>query len=161
MPLSTDVKLPRDVEPVWPDACVRCGGPNHGHTTKLCTRTIGWWTYLLWIFGRMHSVRVPACERCAWRIQFGRVVAFLIIVAISVAGVALAMWLLSDDGGPAKRWLAMGVALLGIAPFVLWQVFFPPAIDITCYSETIEYEFRDGMYAMAFALLNDGETDDL
>ena len=49
----------------------------------------------------------------------------------------------------------MGLILVCLAPYILWEMFFPPAIDITAYSESIDYEFRDPDYAFDFAELND------
>ena len=49
----------------------------------------------------------------------------------------------------------MGLSLVCLAPYILWEIFFPPAIDITAYSESIDYEFRDSDYAFDFAELND------
>lgn len=32
-----------------------------------------------------------------------------------------------------RKWIIMGSILLGSAPYFLWEVFFPPAIDITAF----------------------------
>ena len=42
--------------------------------------------------------------------------------------------------------------------FVL-QTFFPPVIDITCFSESVDFEFRNEVIAHEFAALNDRTTD--
>ena len=39
-------------------------------------------------------------------------------------------------------------------PVILWEVFDPRAIDLTAYSTTVDYEFRDPADAAEFAALN-------
>ena len=53
MAISTDVNLPRVHIPQYPQRCVRCGADPQGKTIKIWTHTIGWWTYLLWAFGKV------------------------------------------------------------------------------------------------------------
>jgi len=42
-----------------------------------------------------------------------------------------------------------------MSPFFLWETLFPPAIELTAYSDTVDYEFRDESYAFAFGVLNE------
>ena len=49
--------------------------------------------------------------------------------------------------GPLKKWLAMGVALACLIPWFAWETFSPRPIDLTAYSDTVDYEFRDEEYA--------------
>jgi hypothetical protein len=39
-------------------------------------------------------------------------------------------------------------------PWFAWELVFPPPFDLTVYSDTIDYEFRDQDYAEEFADLN-------
>ena len=52
----------------------------------------------------------------------------------------------------------MGMILLCSAPYFLWEVFFPPTIDITAFKDSVDYEFADEDYAHDFAMLN-GEAE--
>ncbi|MEO1998678.1 MAG: hypothetical protein ABGZ17_25820 [Planctomycetaceae bacterium] len=62
---------------------------------------------------------------------------------------------LDDAVRPAlRKWVAMALILVCAAPWFFWEVFFPPSIDITAYSESVDYEFRDSDYAHDFADLN-------
>jgi len=74
------------------------------------------------------------------------------IAAVAAAG--LALHVLRNYQGPAKAWLAMGIALLAIGPWILWEVFAAPAFDLSVGERTIDYEFRDTAYAHDFAALN-------
>ena len=49
----------------------------------------------------------------------------------------------------------MGFVIVCLAPYILWETYFPPSIDITAYSESVDYEFRDSDYAYSFAALNE------
>ena len=49
----------------------------------------------------------------------------------------------------------MGSILLCSAPYFLWEVIFPPAIDITALKDRVDYEFADENYAHDFAGLNE------
>jgi hypothetical protein len=71
-----------------------------------------------------------------------------------VAGLLVARELLGSYEGPLRKWIAVGIALLCMTPLLLWQLFFPPPLDLTATSSTVEYEFRDRDYAAEFARLN-------
>jgi len=47
------------------------------------------------------------------------------------------------------------VILVCCAPYFVWEVFFPPTIDITAYKDSVDYEFADEDYAYDFTGLND------
>jgi hypothetical protein len=154
MPLSTDVNLPRDAEPLWPDRCVCCGRPAPGATARLWTLSIGWWSLLPWHFGTLYSVRIPACPACGKRLRMMRLVKWIFSWAIAFAGVLIGMWLIGSYRGPMRKWLVILITLICMSPFFLWEIFFPPAFDITCFSKTADFEFRDPDYADEFESLN-------
>ena len=87
MPQSTDVNLPRNHSARFPSSCVRCGDDPANGTVRLWTHTIGWSTWVFWMFGRGFSTHAPACAGCGWRIRFQRVGGVLLTLAI--AGVFL------------------------------------------------------------------------
>ena len=156
MPLSTDVNLPRNHIALYPSRCVRCGDDPAGTTIRLWTHTLGWWTWALWMFGRGFTTNVPACAGCCWRIRFQRVGRVIVTLAIA-AGFMFFVWPYVDDlvARPIRKWVAMALILVCMAPHILWEILFPPSIDITAYSESVDYEFRDREYAYEFAALND------
>jgi len=78
--------------------------------------------------------------------------------ALVTIGVVVAVWL-GWYKGLLRRWVAACVALTSASPFLLWHLLFPPPIDVTAYSQTVAYDFRDDKYAQEFALLNGGEVD--
>ena len=53
-----------------------------------------------------------------------------------------------------QRWSLLISLLICLSPYFLWEVFFPPAIELTAYTDSVDYEFRDEAYAMKFAELN-------
>ncbi len=79
------------------------------------------------------------------------------MLSITIAAVfMLFVWPHVDDfvARPVRRWVAMGLILICLAPYLVWETFFPPSIDITAFSESVDYEFRDSAYAHEFAELN-------
>lgn len=155
MPLSTDVNLPRSHAPVFPDRCVRCESETEGKTVVLWTHTIGWWTWLMFMFGWAFKVRVPACSRCGWMIRFQRIGS--LAATLVLAGVFLFLvWPHVDDfvARPIRKWVAVGMMMLCASPWLLWEAFFPPAIDITAFSKSVDYEFKNPGDAYEFAELN-------
>ena len=155
MPLTTDVNLPKTHTATFPTRCVRCNEDPEGNSLKIGTNSIGWWTALLWSFGSRFSVSVPACRGCGLRIRIQRIggtVAILVIAALFM----FLVWPHLEDFIPRafRKWAAMGLLLLCISPWFLWEVFFPPSFEITAYSESVDYEFRDSFYAHEFADLN-------
>jgi hypothetical protein len=155
MPVSTDVNLPRRHKARFPDKCVVCGCPSPGSTVRLMTGTIGWWTWLLWHFGRRFTVRAPACAACAWRLHLGRLASVLITIALCAIVFWLVWPLISVQlPHPARKWVMMGAALICLTPYFLYQVLFPHPFDITAHSDSVDYEFRDEDMAYEFADLN-------
>src|SRR2546428_353963 len=130
MPLSTDVNLPKHHKARFPDKCVICGCPSPRSTVRVITGTIGWWTWLLWTFGRPFVVKVPACTLCGWRLHLQRLASLLVTIGLVFATLWL-VWPLFSDHVPraARKWVVMGLALLCVAPQVIYEVFFPPPFD--------------------------------
>lgn len=55
---------------------------------------------------------------------------------------------------PIRKWVAMAMMLVCLSPWLLWETFFPPSVDITAFSNSVDYEFRNAEYADEFAELN-------
>ena len=156
MPLSTDVNLPKDHAARFPDRCVVCGGGSPASTVRLVTGTIGWWTWLLWIFGKPFTVRAPACKFCAWRLHLQRFLGFLGTIVLLVV-VFLLLWPLVSDYLPrtGRRWFMMIFGVVCLIPYCLVEAFFPKPFDITAFRDSVDYEFRDKVMAYEFAQLNE------
>ncbi len=155
MPLSTDVNLPREHVVRFPQRCVRCNADNEGRLIRLWTHTIGWWTWVFWMFGRPFSVRVPACSPCSRVIRCQRLGGLAITIGVTIVFLYFGWpWLDDFVARPIRKWVAMLAVILCLMPCFLWELFLPPAIDITAYSDNVDYEFRDPDYALEFAILN-------
>jgi hypothetical protein len=153
MAVAFEVRLPKHAIVRFPARCVACAVPSPARTFRVATHAIGWWT-ALFVFGDRVGVDVPACEPCArtlaWR-RRGRILSSVVFV---VAGV-LAATSLVDYHGPFRKWVLAPVALAVCLPWILWSTFFPPVVELTAYSEHVDYEFRDRSYAEDFASVND------
>jgi hypothetical protein len=159
MPLSTDVRLPKAQEPVFPDRCVVCGQPDPVDRVEVATGSTGWWTWLLRHSGERFSVQAPACPDCVLRLTARRRRDIVLLYLFAIAAVGVATYLFGSVRGPHRKWLTIGLALAGLVPYAVWQAFFPPPIDLTAHSDTVDYEFRDRDYAEEFAALNGAKTD--
>ena len=156
MPGCAEVNLPRTDVARYPERCVCCESDPQGKTIRIWTRTIGWWTYLMWVFGKGFTTHPPVCGSCGLRFRaqrWGRYMVPLLIAAL----VMVFIWHRLDSNLflEFRKWIIMGVILFCCAPYFLWEVFFPPAIDITAFKDNVDYEFADEDYAHDFANLND------
>jgi len=79
----------------------------------------------------------------------------LVLWLFIIAGIIVAFQILSSYHGIWRHWLIAGIALLCCTPVILWDTFLPPVVELTAFSKTVDYEFRDHEYAYEFADLND------
>ena len=154
MPMSTDITLPKTLRPTFPDRCVACGNPGPDGSLRVGTNAIGWWTYVLWTYGARFTVEVPACEPCRRQMRHQRWIRLAVCGIFAAVGIGVASYVLGSFRGPLNRWLGMGIALLCMSPWFVWETFSPRPIDLTATSETVDYEFRDESYAQEFAIIN-------
>jgi hypothetical protein len=160
MPLSTNIKLPKSVVPIFPDRCVACGFEHPGGFYRASTNAVGWWSFTFWSFGAKFSADVPACGTCSTQLRTQRLVRLAVLSAFVAVGLIVGFTLLERYHGPFKRWLVTGIAIVAVLPVLLWETLFPPPIDLTAYSETVSYEFRNATYGEEFAELNGVEVDE-
>jgi hypothetical protein len=155
MPASTDVNLPKGCVPQFPDRCVVCGADSPGSTVRLVTGSIGWWTWLLWMFSSAVVVKAPACRPCGRSLHLHRWASIAVVAVVATLALVW-VWPLVEGSVPraVRKWAMMGVALGCVLPYIVFQAFFPPPFDVTAYSESIDYEFRDAELAREFAALN-------
>ncbi len=156
MALSTDFELPIEQEPQFPDRCIVCGKESPDQNFRITSHRIGWWTVLLFAFGSPHTVRVPACTSCGWRMRLARWTNWLLSgVLFLVAGFIL-IPIIGPLVPPAiRKYAIVAGVIVCLTPLFLWELFFPPVFDITVTSKNVTYEFRDPAWALMFAVEND------
>src|SRR5262245_30355543 len=157
MGLSHDVKMPRDVPARFPDRCVVCRDARPGHSMSVSSGVLGWRLLLFHFYGRFH-VEVPVCRTCERAYRRAKLIRFAVMLPIVVAGVALAVWLFGAYRGPFRKWLLALIALVVMLPYCIWEVLNPLPFDITAYGQSVDYEFRDPLYAAEFAEENASEV---
>jgi hypothetical protein len=159
MPMSTDVSLPKGVEPTFPDRCVACGAEHPDGFYRAATHAIGWWTLAFWHFGPRFSVNVPSCHNCRGLIRRQKWIRLAVNAVFILIGVSVGYSALRWYHGPLKKWMVLVVALVCVLPVIFWELLFPGPIELTAYSATVDYEFRDSAYAHEFAALNGIELE--
>ena len=163
MQLALDITLPRDVEPVFPDACCACGRAKPGDTVAVKGRRINWAELFLpwlWFFGKRVRVTVPVCAACRPRLLASRRWNTLILVVNGLVAFSFAMPLAKSCGfgRGTTRMLTLAFGMVGLLPWLLWTIFHPVPFDITVHKDTIDYEFAHRGYAIEFFAANDRAT---
>ncbi len=155
MAQSTDINLPRAHAARFPDRCVVCDCDDPNSHVRLLTGTLGWWTWLLWWWGKPFIVKAPACTTCAWKLHGLRLVSLIMTISIAVAALWL-VWPHWKDSVPRglRKWAMMGLAILCLLPQIVFEVFFAKPFDVTAYADSVDYEFKSKDYAVEFASLN-------
>jgi hypothetical protein len=166
MPLSTDIRLPKDREPVFPEHCCRCFADEPEHTLRFSASRFSWsqlFFFWVWLFRKSVKHDVPVCDGCRGKVRRRKWLEWLLyIVVVGAAVVLMQPWLKSME--LSRQW--QKIALIGgvfvcALPVILWSVLRPPAFDMTVGEDHIEYEFANLRYAMLFVLFNPGaESDD-
>ena len=156
MPLTTDVNLPKDYIPTFPDKCVVCGSRSPNSAVQVLTGTIGWWSWLLWSFNRPFRVKAPACSHCRWRLHLLRFTSLLVSAALLVVAYQY-LWPLVPRDIPfaTRKWILLAIGLVCLIPQVAYELCFPHPFSITAYEDSVDYEFLDKETAYEFALLNE------
>ena len=108
----------------------------------------------LWMFGSAVVVKAPACRPCRRSLHLHRWASIAVISVVATLALFW-VWPLVEGSVPraVRKWAMMGVALGCVLPYIVFQAFFPPPFDVTAYSESIDYEFRDAELAREFAAL--------
>lgn len=159
--MAEDIKIPREIEPVWPNCCVRCGGPDVQSPVRLRWSLWSSWGHS----GKAYEVHVPACYICASSIRHERARNALLLWGGAAAGVAIVMVIEAKFYQLGRPWrkLAMGAGLvLGSLPGLLWMMWLhPPAIDVDVSRRFVTFSFRSSAFAEAFGKLNAGAARDV
>jgi len=145
MPRSTNIQLAKTYDPKFPDTCIGCGGMAPGASIELRRKDLE---------GGHVIVQIPACPVCATRLRRKHRVETALTWIIAGIGIVVAQWLLRSYEGPFKKWLAVGIAVIGFVPMVIWRLLFPLEFNMTVLGNTVTYAFRDPAYAQEFVMRN-------
>jgi hypothetical protein len=155
MAISTTINLPKTHEPRFPNRCVVCGHENPSSRVRIITGTVGWWTWLLWMFGKPFVVKAPSCQVCAWKLHARRLISVLVILGCT-AIVFYIIWPHVKGFVPhsIRRWAMLGLVIVCMLPYFVIEAFFAKPFDVTAYSDSVDYDFTLQDYANEFAGLN-------
>ncbi len=156
MSLSTDITLPKDTKPVFPDKCIVCHAKPDS-TLRIAHNSqnpiVAFFVPLLTLFG-WSRVEVPICRSCKLRFRFQRwgreIVCWTLIIV-------LIWWLMphfKDWSGLTRNLVVGALALAALAAFVLAETIWPRIFDTTAHGQSVDYEFASAEYAAEFEALN-------
>lgn len=154
---ATTVTLPRKHEAEFPEECVRCERDAEGKVMRFWPSAWGWF---LWAasFGRGIVVRAPMCAECAWLVMINRWWRYLISLVFILIAIFVVWPLVERFFAP--KWDRLGFLLafiIAYLPWAIWQVIFPPALEVSLEGPNIDYDFRSEEYAQRFLELNEWE----
>ncbi|MFT4514526.1 MAG: hypothetical protein ACI91B_003237 [Planctomycetota bacterium] len=165
MPMSTDISLPKEQEPVFPPLCCRCLASDPEHKVRVSASRFSWaqlFFVWIWLFRKSVKHEVPLCDACRGPVRWRKSLEILVLVAVAVLALTFVVpWIKSM--GLSRQWQKIatyGGAFVFAIPYILWCVFRPPAFHMTVGDEHVEYEFADEDYAMQFAACNPGAASD-
>jgi fatty acid desaturase len=161
MPLSTDVRLPRNIVPVFPDACCSCGRDHPGDHILAKGRRVRFIELFLpwlWFFGKRVKLEVPVCAACRPEVlATRRWMLVVLVVAGAIASYFVFPWVKSLElGRGMTKLVSLGAVVGAIAPLWIYWVFHPPKFDLTVFRDHVDYEFASADYARRFAECNPG-----
>lgn len=160
MQSTTTIRLPRGIEPTFPNRCVLSDLPDPDTRVSIIANQ-----YMLWSAGPVALIRgwtrIRAPIRRAYKLHFylqafGREVLLAVGVII---GTAIGFWMMvavtADSAGPTERSIA-GTAggLMGCIPAIWFARSHPPRFDVSIGRDWIDYIFSSADYGEEFARLN-------
>lgn len=160
MPMSHDVALSKDADPVFPSRCVVCLADRPDDLYIASARAF----FLISVFlpflrGRKFEVEIPCCRDCRAALtkrkrtrNWSEMVGVLVPLGLIIG------WTIRYDVEHAKRWIGLG-ALVFVSPWVWLHVARPLAFNLTATRKAVGYEFANEEYATEFAELNDAEVE--
>jgi hypothetical protein len=156
MPLSTDITLPAEIEPIYPDRCVVCDG----ETTNRIRISVGTQSPLLSflvpimsLFG-WKKIAFPTCKNCTGKFYRQRWIRTAICWTIIAVVVYFCMPYFKGVDRTATKLALIAIALAAIVPNIIFELCFPRWFDVTESKHTTCYEFRSEDYATDFYALN-------
>jgi hypothetical protein len=154
--LSTDIRLPKNVKPIFPKVCVYSGEENPDSEIVIPANSqnpiLAFLAPILLVFG-WKTYRAPICRGYKARFYFfhyGREVVMIILVVIALWKVMP----LFDRHDGFRKFKVAGVMLIAVSPWIFFEIFVPRKFNVTAGSNWVDYEFASNEYAGEFALLN-------
>ena len=156
MPLSTDITLPAEVEPVFPDRCVVCDCESRKRA-KIAVDTqnvlLSFFVPILSMFG-WKKIEFPVCEACNGEFFRQRWIRSIICWSIICVVVFVTLPYFKGMNHLFAKLSVIASGLAAIIPHIVFEVFFPRWFDVTASKHETKYEFRSEDYATDFYVLN-------
>ena len=156
MLLSTDVSLPNDVQPEFPDCCVVCSCKSDSYAELYVHSRSSFLVLLLPVlmFSGWSRIKVPVCKRCRHRFflqRWGRSLVAWATIAVVIWGVSLLIphWEATD-----KAMVILGAGMMVALQYVLLEGLLPRKFDLSASSTKTTYEFKSSSAAFEFYLVN-------
>ena len=152
--MTFDVRISKAHTPKFPAACIRCAAMPTT-SVKIREDSVGWWSVIG--VGRIYGMLtgrgydVPACESCARRIKNDRWKRKLVELVLVAIGVGIGFWVFRDWEGIKQRLAVVTMGILVALPWLMFEQFYPLAINITVAEDTVTFHFADEDYANEFA----------
>ncbi len=156
MGMSTNVRLPKDVKPIFPLRCVYSDAMHPDSEAGIVAHSqnslLHFLSPFLILFG-WRKVRAPIFSRnhAKFYLQaYGRNLITLAVVIVALVYI-IPMF---EPGSPWRKLKILGLCLVALLPWILFQVLYPPRFDVTVYDDVVDYEFASAIYAAEFAEIN-------
>ena len=152
---TIDINVPRELTPVFPKRCIRCGHSDAAPVFRVAGYTSSWARFLFWWWlGKKHTVYVPACGQCKPILQRNRLIRNIMRWVV-ILGAIFGVGELSRLMGWSVSRLTM--LLSGFGAAILFEFLLsanPEPLDITVFKNHVTYEFRDRAFAQDFVHVN-------
>lgn len=157
MGMSTDIRLPRASNASFPPECIACRAPTFEEHLRFSGRTWSWAGLVLPTLGNRFVVEVPCCEDCARRLRRQRRLRAATFLTATVVLMFVVLPFYADLAPSIRRTVGIATLLLLLAPYFVFEVYFPPPFDLSVQRDVVDYEFADVDYAETFCALNADE----
>ena len=111
---------------------------------------------LLYLFG-WSRVEFPLCRECKPRFYMQRWGRTVVCWSIIIVAIFAFMPYFETSSRLARRLAVGGIAMLALAPYILFELFVPRSFEVTSSGATRTYEFASQEYAIHFYALNCAE----
>jgi hypothetical protein len=156
MPLSTDIRLPKDHTPRFPPKCIVCHAPPDS-AVRIARNSqnpiLIFFLPIFWLFG-WSKVTVPICRKCKPRFRLQRWGRELILWTLVTVAVFLIMPHFKAWSRLTRKVVVGVLGVVALSPYLLAEVFWPRIFDTTARKRWVDYEFASADYAREFQALN-------
>lgn len=160
MSFSTDVTLPKNYTPKFPDRCIVCGC-RPDSTTKIAHSSqnpvLVFLIPFLGAFG-WSRLEVPIFRKCKPRFRLQRWGRQLVGLSLTILAVWIIMPHFKGWSHLTRKLVVGALCLLAISPYVIAEVYWPRFFETTAREDSVDYEFASSDYAAEFHLLNEAQV---